>query len=234
MNFTVCTIVYSLSGLAFLGFQEVFTFWCKTRVSNGGLGWNDESHIGMIQSAGGISVIVFQLFMVPLIMKKLGILDTLKLFWVVCIPNFIAISFMNNLEGAWLWIGLITGYVIFAAAQVSILTSIGIAVNNSVTGGFLGAANGIAQAGVSLCRAIGPALCGIIYGWSTNNGLGYPLDSHLLFILISLLGCLCVSLMYLYLDGNLDHRMMSPQPSPEIPLLGIKHRETEVITLTID
>lgn len=190
----------------------------------------------MIQSAGGVSVIFFQLLLVPMMVKDMGILYTMKLFWCICIPNFIAISFMNNLSGAWLWTGLIVCYVIFAAVQGSVLTSIGIAVNNSVTRGYLGAANGIAQASVSLFRAIGPAAFGIIYGWSTNNGLGYPLDSHLLFLLVSLLGVICVVLLQFGLGGDLDHRIMSPEPSPEIPLLSLKdrERESEVITLTIE
>lgn len=59
-TFVICAVVYAISGLAFLGFQEVFPFFCKARRRNGGLGWVDEGNIGLVQSSGGLSVIFFQ------------------------------------------------------------------------------------------------------------------------------------------------------------------------------
>jgi len=57
---------------------------------------------------------------------------------------------------------------------------------------------------VSICRAIGPALCGGLFGWSASSGLSYPLNSHLMFILISLMGIGCLLIMFFGLGENIN------------------------------
>jgi hypothetical protein len=44
--------------------------------------------------------------------------------------------------------------------------------------------NGIAQAGVAGVRAVGPALGGIVWAWSLNNGIGFPFNHFFIFIVI--------------------------------------------------
>jgi len=40
---------------------------------------------------------------------------------------------------------------------------------------------------VSIMRMIGPTLAGSVWTFSMNNSFGYPLDEHLIFIIIFLL-----------------------------------------------
>lgn len=142
----------------------------------------------------------------------------------MCIPVFLLMPYSSGIYGWQLWFTVLTLYILFAAIQSCMLTAVGLAINNTVTLGQLGSANGIAQAAVSLFRAIGPAMCGAIFGWSTNNGLSFPLDTHLLFIIISSLGLICIVLMYINLDDSINYQQFSPiECSPEMPLLTARY-----------
>ncbi|CAG9312749.1 unnamed protein product [Blepharisma stoltei] len=209
-NFLVITSIYAISGLSFLSFQEVFPLWCRALMKNGGLGWESEGDIGIIQSLGGGFVIIFQLFLVWKIVNKLGILMVLRLFWGICVLDFICIPNTYKLQDEMLWIVLVPLYVIFAIIQTSALTVMTIGINNSVELSVIGIANGIAQSAVSFSRFIGPLLAGCIFGWSLNNELGYPFNSHLIFNLISLLGLLCIFLS-IFLDESINKRQKSPE-----------------------
>lgn len=148
----------------------------------------------------------------------------MKISWYVCLPVFLLLPYTNQLYYWELWLAIISLYILFAAIQSCMLTAVGLAINNTVTLSQLGSANGMAQAAVSLFRAIGPAMCGAIFGWSTNNGLSFPLDTHLLFIIISCLGVICLALMYIYLDDSINYQQFSPiECSPEMPLLTARY-----------
>lgn len=194
--FVTSTAIYAISGLAFLSFQEVFPFWCRALKANGGLGWDSEGSIGIIQSSGGIAVIVLQLFVMPYVTNIFGILSILKFAWALCIPIFIMVPTLYNLDGIALWLIVVPLYVSFAAIQTCVLTAIGIGVNNSVSADILGTANGVAQSAVSLLRFIGPALAGSVFGWSLNNEIGYPFNSHLIFTLLAIFGLTCIGLLF--------------------------------------
>jgi hypothetical protein len=59
--------------------------------------------------------------------------------------------------------------------------------NNSVDKRVLGSANGMQGAFSSLLRAFGPLLAGLMFGWTASNGLGFPLNYCLPFLLGSVL-----------------------------------------------
>lgn len=218
--FIASTIIYALSGLFCVGFQEVFSFWCKTQRFNGGLGWEDESYVGIVQSAGGFAVIGVQLMITPILLKKLGVFSVIKLTCMLFVPTFGLISLLNNLSGWMLWSMIIPLYAMFAMLQAIIITACGIATNNSVSSDQLGITNGISQASIAMFRAIGPALCGALFGWSTNNEMSFPMDSHLFFLFVSFLAGLCAVACVFYLDESINYMRLSPfNRSPKEPLL---------------
>ena len=100
--------------------------------------------IGLIQASGGVSVMIFQLLLVPKANNKFGLLNTMRVALIVCIPVFFVVPFFNKAYGGGLYTGIVICYVMFAAVQASVLTLIGIAINNSVVSSILGAANGFA------------------------------------------------------------------------------------------
>jgi sugar phosphate permease len=74
-----------------------------------------------------------------------------------------------------------------------------ILLNISVDASLLGSANGLALGFSAMMRAIGPASAGLIFGWTTNNGLGFPFNFFLPFIYSAVL-CL---LSWCYLRARL-------------------------------
>lgn len=199
------TFIYAISGAFCIGFQEVFAFWCKTKSVSGGLGWSDESNVGIVQSAGGFAVIAVQFLVTPILMRKKGALYVIQFTCILFVPTFICTSFLNLLSGWQLWSLIILIYVIFAMLQSVIITACGVATNNTVSNDQLGITNGISQASIAIFRAIGPAACGVLFGWSTNNGLSFPFDSHLFFIFVSCLACVCVVICIVYLDEGINY-----------------------------
>ncbi|CAG9335057.1 unnamed protein product [Blepharisma stoltei] len=204
-KFLLCAAIHSIGALIFSSFNEVFTFWCRALKINGGLEWNSEADIGIVQSFGGASIILFQTFIVPSALNYFGILQWIKVAWVILIIDFLMLPNIHVFGGWSLWIAIIVLYIFFASTQASVFTSVTLGVNHSVDYNYLGAANGIAQSSVSLCRFIGPALAGTIFGWSLNSGLGYPLNSHFIFIIFAIFGLVCIIFAY-GLDESINRR----------------------------
>ncbi|PWY95192.1 MFS general substrate transporter [Aspergillus sclerotioniger CBS 115572] len=76
------------------------------------------------------------------------------------------------------------------AANVVAYTSMAVMLNQMSPPGKKGTTMGMAQTGMSLGRAVGPALGGMVWSWSLSNGLPFPFDSHALFYFLAVLGCL--------------------------------------------
>ena len=218
-DFLVSTAIYAISGLAFLSFQEIFPLWCRALKQNGGLGFEDSGPIGLIQSLGGVSVIVFQLFLVPWASAKYGILFVMKLAWFLCLPVFFFTPFFSYVYGVAMWLGISFLYLVFSAVQSCVLTAIGIGINNSVSSDLVGTANGAAQSAVSLFRFIGPAAAGGIFGWSTSNGMGFPFNAHFIFILDMLLGVVSLALLF-SLNEKVNKRKESINNDLSVPLIS--------------
>ncbi|CAG9334929.1 unnamed protein product [Blepharisma stoltei] len=216
-HFLICAVIYAMTGLLFTSFSEVFTFWCRALKSNGGLGWNDESNVGIVQSFGGGSIMISQIFVVPWACNYFGILSTLKIAWVILIPFFIILPNIYVIEGIALWIIVISIFVSIAVFQSCVFTAVTIGINNSLEPSLLGTGNGVAQSAISLLRFLGPALAGAIFGWSLNNGLSYPMNSHLIFILFAIIGICCIILL-IGLDKNINKRKV--EADILVPLLN--------------
>ncbi|CAI5484427.1 unnamed protein product [Closterium sp. Yama58-4] len=59
---TVCSVlIYDLLGLVYVAYDELFPLWCLSRWDLGGLNLGS-NEVGLAQTAGGVSLIPFQLF----------------------------------------------------------------------------------------------------------------------------------------------------------------------------
>jgi hypothetical protein len=98
----------------------------------------------------------------------------------VCRPPFSATP-----TSSLLFIGIFFG-VQRMAAQFC-FTSVFVMINNSCKSDRRATANGIGQTFVSIGRLVGPLAGANIFAWSTTKGaeIGYPLDYHLLWYLVS-------------------------------------------------
>ncbi|KAJ1973633.1 hypothetical protein H4R33_006936, partial [Dimargaris cristalligena] len=86
------------------------------------------------------------------------------------------------------WIALIAALFTRVCGATLCFTSANILISNSVPNrAALGTVNGFTQTVGSLARAIGPMLAGILWSWSLANGYPFPLNSHFVFIVASLI-----------------------------------------------
>jgi hypothetical protein len=85
-------------------------------------------------------------------------------------------------------------------------------INNSVPTSYRASTNGIAMAMGSLGKGLGPTCASLIYAWSLHNGLGYPLDHHLVFFLVSAMAVLC----YVGALGLTDGEAVEPSRAQEM------------------
>jgi len=161
--------IYAYCALAFLQvlFDELLPVFCSTSKNLGGLSWSSED-IGGIQIVNGVVQITANLFLVPLLQRKMGMLGSFRLFVLVLMPFFIAFPFVSRLN-PWpialystmaVSIGLRT--LLFALPFSSIM----IIINNLSPPQSLGLVVGIAQAAASAIRTVGPTLGGGLFSAS--------------------------------------------------------------------
>ncbi|CAI7856325.1 unnamed protein product [Closterium sp. NIES-54] len=76
---TVCSVlIYDLLGLVYVAYDELFPLWSLSRWDLGGLNLGS-NEVGLAQTAGGVSLIPFQLFVYPILNQRLGPTRTLQL-----------------------------------------------------------------------------------------------------------------------------------------------------------
>eukprot|EP00058_Branchiostoma_floridae_P009004 XP_002594492.1 hypothetical protein BRAFLDRAFT_124963 [Branchiostoma floridae] len=85
--------------------------------------------------------------------------------------------------------------------RVSSFTAIMVMVGNSAMPYFRGTVNGISQSFVALARLLGPIVGGNLFAWTTENGLPWPLNFHLVFYLAVLIDVIILCLTLLLPDS---------------------------------
>ncbi|KAJ3216068.1 hypothetical protein HDU67_009948 [Dinochytrium kinnereticum] len=88
---------------------------------------------------------------------------------------------------AWTWPALLLNMAGRHFCNVLGFTSVMIMINNAAGKANLGIVNGIGQTTAAFVRSIGPALGGIMWAWSLNNHLAFPLNYWFVFFILSLL-----------------------------------------------
>ncbi len=56
--------------------------------------------------------------------------------------------------------------------------------------------NGLSESAASLTKAVGPVSGGVIFAWSAGNGLSFPLNYYLIFIILSVSAAIGVLLSF--------------------------------------
>jgi len=80
--------------------------------------------------------------------------------------------------------------------RVSAFTCFFIFISNSCETAVRGTVNGIGQTLVAVGRMLGPTIGSLVFAWSMNNGLTWPLDFHLTWYLLAIIGSLAFYMVY--------------------------------------
>ncbi|KAI8893003.1 major facilitator superfamily domain-containing protein [Globomyces pollinis-pini] len=197
------SISYGLLAFQSIIFIDTFPLWAVARPGIG-LGFH-MNEIGIILSILGLFTLVSQLLVYPWLTKKTTpkVIFQSPIFVLVLVFILLPCISAFMTDSRWIWVVLTITMGLRSFSEQLMLTSIMLIINDSAGPGQLGKVNGIAQCIASLARAVGPAVGGIVWAWSTQNSLGFPFNHLFLFwLVISLLVLLGIQSWFISDDSN--------------------------------
>jgi len=207
---TVITL-YALLAFVAIIFNEIYSLWVILPPSDGGCGFST-SETGLNLAIVGFTLVIFQVFLYHRIVARIGNLRTFQLGTFLCGVSFALMPFSSlaaspEKKGVnyLLWTCLSLIGLLKTWAGGAAFSSAFILVGNSTVSSKTGAVNGLAQMVSALARALGPTVGGSIFAWSNSNKLPFPLDFHLVFLLVGILS-VGIVLISLVLPKNVDQR----------------------------
>ncbi|KAI5077286.1 hypothetical protein GOP47_0007110 [Adiantum capillus-veneris] len=160
--------VYSLWGLHDMAYSEIFSLWCVSPETYGGLGLTT-SDLGNILSASGAVLLMFQLLVFAPLANKFGAIQMIRVPTVVTLALIAVYPLIARLDGVSLWITVIPAASMKNVLSLCIITGTFILMNNSVPIKQRGFVNGISMSCISLFKAIGPASAGVLFSWAEGR-----------------------------------------------------------------
>lgn len=203
-NVIVTIVSFALLPLHNSAFMQVFPVFLSTPPTphpsstsvflfNGGLGLSSPT-IGLFLSAFGIFGILIQLLIYPSLQAALGTLRAYRVALAIFPVAYIAAPYLCLIphQGSVVAQYLAIAFILFlqvTARTFGIPSSVILLTNASPDPGSLAAVHGVGNMFSSLCRAVGPALGGVIFGWGVERGVvGVVWWAYLLVIAVVGLG----------------------------------------------
>ncbi|KAI9471941.1 MAG: major facilitator superfamily domain-containing protein [Benjaminiella poitrasii] len=202
---SIC-ITFGFFALQAVFMDELFPLYTASSRENGGLGFTP-NEIGIALSYAGVVTLIGQIFVLPALTKRFGLLRLFQL--VLSILIFLYLSqgiirvlyFVPDFHGEtntklWVWIGLLISLTIKTIGHTICFTGCTILVNNACPSvDALGAVNGFSQCCASAMRSIGPAICGTIWSASLSAAfLPYHIRINTTFVFLAMIGTLTFTL----------------------------------------
>jgi MFS family permease len=187
-DFCLTVAVYVIIVAVAVSTDEIWPLWSMLPTPEGGLGF-ETTDIGLVQALCGFCAVLIQLLLFQFIVKKIGKLGALRLgllsqSLMVATPQ---IALLIPLGKVPLW-AMLVGFAIVRAFWSSLaFTSMFILISNSAPPGRSGMANGLSHSITNVSRIITPVIAGPLFAWTARNGLPFPLDMNLPFIIMTLL-----------------------------------------------
>ncbi|XP_027908885.1 protein ZINC INDUCED FACILITATOR-LIKE 1-like isoform X3 [Vigna unguiculata] len=179
-------LTYCIFSLHDMAYTEIFSLWAVSPKRLGGLNFTT-SDVGNILSVSGLALIVFQLALYPFVERKIGGIGCARLSAMLSIPLLQSYPFIALFSGAALYIGLSTASILKNIFAISISTGLFLQQNRLVEQHQRGAANGISMTGMSLFKAIGPAIGGSVLAWSEKRmDSSFLPGTHMVFFLLNI------------------------------------------------
>ncbi|CAH9068929.1 unnamed protein product [Cuscuta epithymum] len=223
-------LVYCVFQLHDIAYLEIFSLWAVSPRKIGGLSFTT-SDVGQVLAITGMGLLLFQLFIYPLVEKPLGPVMISRVGAALSIPLLSSYPYVAMLSGLGLSLVLNCVSMLKNVLSVSITTGLLILQNRAVCQEQRGAANGISMSAMSLFKTIGPAAGGSLLSWSQRrqDAKFMPGDQLVFFVLnvIELLGLVMTLRPFLRLPeetSDLKHDEVGQDndaqeiiPLPELP-----------------
>jgi len=221
MQPTVLNVILGYFLHSFVGVisHEIVPVWVINSKADHGFEM-ETSEIGLLLSLVAPFQVIFQAWIYPELSKKWKFIKLFR----VCVVVYGGILFVQpcmaylNMHPRWVvWPVFICAIAVTMCSRIGAFTCISVMVSNSCTKSVRGSINGVAQAASSAGRMLGPTVAGAIFAWSMNNGLPFPFNFHLIFIVLTLV-CAFSYGMSLLFDPALDSQ--KPESSAMVPAPG--------------
>lgn len=206
--------VYCIWSLHDMAYSEIFSLWCVSPRSQGGLGLTT-TDVGQVLAISGFTMLVFQILVFSPLVHWMGAVLVsrhgagLTTILMVCYP------LMSLFDGMTLMVLLSLLSIVKNTLGMLTFTGSFILVNNSVSQNQRGAANGLAMSLVSLFKAIGPAGGGSIFAWcqSRQNARILPGNQFVFFALAVVSLMSWISTFEPFLPRTLDRPLLEESDS---------------------
>ncbi|KAM3339756.1 hypothetical protein P3S68_029625 [Capsicum galapagoense] len=161
-------IVYCVFQLHDMAYLEIFSLWAVSPRSLGGLSFAT-ADVGQVLAITGVGLLVFQLFVYPLVERIFGPVMVSRAGAVLSIPLLASYPYIALLSGFCLSIVLNCTSVLKNVLSVSISTGLLILQNRAVPQEQRGASNGVSMCLMSFAKTIGPAAGGSLLSWAQRR-----------------------------------------------------------------
>ncbi|BBM98422.1 hypothetical protein MPTK1_1g13390 [Marchantia polymorpha subsp. ruderalis] len=186
---------YSMTGLVFIITDELFPLFGASSQVEGGLGFSS-SKLGIVLGEAGLALCLYTLILYPVVAKRWGPLFCFRygilgsiLCWIL-FPTCSVLSETPTLQ----WILLMFTMAVRSAVACTAFTGVLILVTNSASSDNVGAVTGLSHSFCSFFRAIGPAIGGVI--WSFSSTKNFPFHEFLAWQFVVLLSLCTFGLSY--------------------------------------
>ncbi|KAF2909375.1 hypothetical protein DAI22_11g021400 [Oryza sativa Japonica Group] len=168
-----------------MAYTEIFSLWSESDKQFGGLNFSSED-VGQVLAITGASILIYQTFIYPHIVKVLGIINTSRVAVILSMAILCSYPPMTYLSRPWLSIVVNIASMLKNNFVVTINTCSFILQNNSVPQHQRATANGLATTLMSFFKAFAPAGAGILFSWAQKrqHAFFFPGDQMVFFILI--------------------------------------------------
>lgn len=224
-NYLLGLTIFILVGVIQFGYRIIMACWVKVPVNEGGLGFENEMLVGLMNSISGIIVTGFHFFAVPLMSKKFGVIKSGILIALSMIPTIFIISFCNSFIGLWddvlFWVVIVVCNGFSIALSTACISFISIAISNSVDIEILGLATGITQSIIACVRGVSIAGFGIVFAAAQKWDIGFPFDLHFPFFFLLVILVIIYLMMQFCLSKEVETR--KKKKDVEVPLIDRKN-----------
>uniref|UniRef100_A0A804N2B2 Major facilitator superfamily (MFS) profile domain-containing protein n=1 Tax=Zea mays TaxID=4577 RepID=A0A804N2B2_MAIZE len=164
-------ILFSIFSLHDTAYLEIFSLWAVSSRKFQGLSFTSQD-VGTVFAFSGLSVLVYQLTIYPLLSKYFGPVKIFRPAVILSIILLITYPFMSNLHGLELKILVNIASILKNVFAATITIACNILQNTAVTQKQRGTANGISVTMMSMFKAAAPAAAGIIFSWAQKHIYG--------------------------------------------------------------
>lgn len=177
-----------IQGSSVVAIDDLFPLWASTPPPEG-LGFSSKQ-IGVAWSIGGTAMLIFQAFIYPKLIGWLSPLGGVR--WGSFFFSFVFLSYpflAKIVNTPYIWVGLgavLVGRYVCGSTSGTTLNIILNTVGGPEVQKHRGVVNGFSMSLRGAAMACSPFLASSIFAWSVGNGLSFPLNYFLEFIILAM------------------------------------------------